>query len=62
MANYFNNTWNARGKSVAEMISHLTREGLTFAPAAPGDEAAYRAVYQALRAFDASLQYAQRTP
>lgn len=62
VANYFNNTWNARGKSVAEMISHLTREGLTFAPAAPGDEAAYRAVYQALRAFDASLQYAQRTP
>lgn len=62
VANYFNNTWNARGKSVAEMISHLTREGLTFAPAAPGDEAAYRAVYQAMRAFDASLQYAQRTP
>lgn len=62
VANYFNNAWAAKGKSVAELVAQMTREGLTFAPAAPGDDAAYRAVYQALRAFDNSLHYAQRTP
>jgi len=55
VANYFNNTWNARGSNVAELVSHMTKQGLTFAPAAPGDEAAYRAVYDALRTFEAGL-------
>jgi hypothetical protein len=59
VGNYFNNTWNAKGRTVAELVNHMTREGLTFAPAAPGDEAAYRAVYQALRAFELSLAGAQ---
>jgi hypothetical protein len=60
VANYFNNTWNARGGNVAELVSHMTKAGLTFAPAAPGDEAAYRAVYNALRAFEAGLPGRQR--
>ncbi|MFO0929356.1 MAG: hypothetical protein U0736_20405 [Gemmataceae bacterium] len=62
VANYFNNTWSAKGRSVAELVAQMTKEGLLFAPAGPNDDAAYRAVYQALRAFDNSLQYAQRTP
>ena len=46
--------------TVEELVDHMTKEGLTFAPAAPGQEAAYRAVYPALRAYEAGLQMAQR--
>jgi len=58
--NYFNNTWNAKGKNVAELVDHMNREGLRFAPSAPGDEAAYRALYQALRSFEVGLQLASQ--
>jgi len=59
--NYFNNTWTARGKTVAELIGNMSKkEGLLFAPAAQGDEAAYRSLYYALRAFEAGLQVAQK--
>jgi hypothetical protein len=60
VANYFNNNWQPRGKNVAELVGHMTRLGLQFAPASPGDEAAYRAVFQALRAYEAGVQFAQR--
>jgi hypothetical protein len=55
VANYFNHTWSAKGKNVAELVAHLSKEGLTFAPAAPGEEAAYNALYLALRNYEASL-------
>jgi hypothetical protein len=60
VTNYFNNTWQARGKNAADLVAHMTRNGLLFAPAAPGDEAAYRSLYQALRAYEAGLQVAQK--
>jgi hypothetical protein len=50
------NTWVAKGKNVAELVAHMTKEGLLFAPATPGDEAAYSALYAALRAFEASMR------
>src|SRR5262249_15522461 len=52
--NYFGN-WTAKGKTVAELVANMKKEGLTFAPAAPGEEAAYNALYLALRNFDSSL-------
>jgi len=55
VSNYFNNTWNAKGKTVAELVSHLKKEGLQFAPAAPGDEAAYNSLYHALRSYEARV-------
>jgi hypothetical protein len=55
-ANYFNNVWIAKGKTVAELMDHMTREGLTFAPSAPGEEAAYSSLYQSLRSFEAGIQ------
>jgi hypothetical protein len=55
-ANYFDNTWNARGKNVAELVDYMRKEGLVFAAAVPGDEAAYNALYHALRAFEAGTQ------
>jgi hypothetical protein len=53
--NYFNNTWAAKGKTVAELVRNMKKSGLQFAPAAPGEEASYSALYQALRGFDARL-------
>jgi hypothetical protein len=60
VANYFNNTWTARGKTVAELAGHLKKKGLEFAAAGPGDEPAYLALYQSLRAFEAGVQQATR--
>jgi hypothetical protein len=55
-ANYFNNTWAAKGGTVAELVDNM--KGLKFAPATPGKEKDYSALYQALRQFDYGLQMA----
>lgn len=57
---YLNNTWNAKGRTVAELMDQMKTEGLNFGPAAPGDEAAYTALYYALREFEAGLSLAQK--
>lgn len=53
--NYLDNTWNAKGRTVAELIDYMRREGLTFNAATPGDEAAYSSLYDSLRRFERSL-------
>jgi len=50
-----NNTWNAKGKNVAELVDHMSKTGLMFTGAADGDYAAYNAAYIALRQFEAGL-------
>jgi len=57
---YFDNTWNAKGRNVAELVDHMTKEGLNFAAAAPGEEAAYMALYYAVRNFESGLALAQK--
>jgi len=57
---FFNNTWAAKGKNVAELISNMSRSGLNFAPAAPGDQSAYKALYLAMRQFEAGLELAKK--
>ena len=57
---YFNNTWTAQGKNVAELVAHMNKEGLSFAPSAPGDAAAYKALYLAMRQFEAGLTTVQK--
>jgi hypothetical protein len=59
-ANYFNHTWSAKGRNVAELVAHMSKQGLTFGQAAPGDEAAYNALYLSLRNYEASLQVAEK--
>jgi hypothetical protein len=59
--NYFDpdkGGWRASGKTVAELIDDMKNKGLEFAPAAPGDEWAYRVLHQALAAYDYGLQQA----
>ncbi len=54
--NYFNNgDYAAKGKTVADLIDNMAKNGLTFAAATPGDEAAYRAVQTYLAAYDDAL-------
>lgn len=59
--NYFNDTWKAQGRTVAELLDNMQKHGLEFAAAAPGDEAAYVALYHAMRAFEGGLQNALST-
>ena len=55
VSNYFNDNWRLRGRTVAELVKFMADKGLWFAPAAPGDEPAYQALYYALAAFDAGM-------
>lgn len=53
---YLTGAFGAKGKTVAELVSNMTQgQGLEFAPATPGDEPAYRALYQALLTYDYTL-------
>ncbi len=56
VGNYFNQTYVAKGRTVGELVDHMTRQGLTFAPAVSGDEAAYEALYQALVGYNVSAR------
>jgi hypothetical protein len=49
----------AKGRTVPELIDHMATKGLSFAPATEGEEAAYLALHNFLKAFDRSLQAAQ---
>jgi len=60
VSNYFNKNWTARGKNAAELVKFMTDNGLVFAPAVSGDENAYRAMYDALAAYDAGMAVAQK--
>jgi hypothetical protein len=54
--NYLTGKYAAKGRNVAELVENMTKvQGLQFAPATPGDEAAYRALYRALQAYDSGL-------
>ena len=48
----------AQGTTIGQLVHHLVRKGWCFAPAVPGDEAAYVAVHRALVAYDLALSQA----
>jgi hypothetical protein len=52
----FDRTYTARGKTVEQLVDHMARHGLTFAPAVLGEEAAYRALHEALAAYSIALR------
>ena len=45
---YFTPTY----KNVGELVKYMAKNDLRFAPAVPGDEAAYLALYRALAIYD----------
>jgi len=60
--NFFNKKWSARGKTVAELIKNMDLGGLEFAPATSGDEGPYRALYNALAAYDTGMNQLMTRP
>jgi hypothetical protein len=57
-ANAFNGNWKAKGETVSELVDYMDKGGLEFGAATPGDEGAYTAMFQALRAYESGLQLA----
>jgi hypothetical protein len=55
VAKFLNNEYVARGKTVGELIQDMSSLGLRFAPAVPGNEAAYNSLYRGLVAYDLDL-------
>lgn len=53
--NYFTGKWAAKATNVNELVKQMAETGLQFAPATPGDEAAYRSLYYSLASYDANL-------
>jgi hypothetical protein len=51
-ADHFNGAYELRARTVLGLVRQMTDRGLRFAPAAPGDEAAYAALREALAACD----------
>lgn len=52
VAKYFSPNATAQGSNVAELVAHMTANGLRFAPAVSGDEPYYTALHQALVTYD----------
>ncbi|HEX3314192.1 MAG TPA: hypothetical protein VHR72_04830 [Gemmataceae bacterium] len=44
-------SYSARGSNVPELVAYMTGNGLTFAPGAPGSEAAYQGLHNAFVAY-----------
>jgi hypothetical protein len=55
VSNYFTEKWALKSKNVAELVDFMSRSGLQFAPAVPGDVDSYRALYRAMQVFDAGM-------
>jgi hypothetical protein len=53
--NYVNGKWQARGNTVAELVSNMSQDGLEFAPAVSGQQTAYVSVYRAMADYDTQL-------
>jgi hypothetical protein len=55
VGNFFNGKWSARGNTVAELVDHMSRQGLRFAAAVSGNEPAYIALHRAMADYDLAL-------
>src|SRR5205807_2499563 len=55
-ARLLDGTYSARGRNVQELVNNMTSNGLSFAAATPGDEAAYYALQNVLVAYTRGAQ------
>jgi hypothetical protein len=55
VSNFVNGKWQARGNTVAELVANMSQDGLRFAPAVAGQQAAYVAVYRAMADYTTQL-------
>jgi hypothetical protein len=61
-ADYVTGKCTAQGKTVAELVQHMTEQGLRFAPAVGGNDASYVGLHRALASYDLALQAAAAAP
>ena len=54
--NHFNGRYALTAETVPELVAHMTRQGLHFAPALPEDQAAYTMLHGALAAYDSVVR------
>jgi hypothetical protein len=59
--NYFNGRYSPKGQTVADLIAHMTKEGLRFAPAEAGDETGYKNLHRALAVYVVAAHNAPQT-
>jgi hypothetical protein len=59
VGNHFTGKLALKAKTIPELVEHMTKQGLQFAPAVPGDESAYVALHQALANYDVAAQAQQ---
>jgi hypothetical protein len=63
VANLVTGKWSAQGQTVAELVQNMTSQGLRFAPAVVGQEAAYTTLHRALANYESSMaQYVAQAP
>src|SRR5262249_41038938 len=55
VANYFNGKWTPQGQNIGDLVASMTRNGPRLAPAAPGNEPAYTALYQQIVRYNIGL-------
>ncbi len=55
VANQLNQNWSPHARTVAELTDFMSQRGLRFGPAAPGDEPAYRSLYDRLLSYDTGI-------
>jgi hypothetical protein len=56
VGHHFTGKFAIKAKTIPELVEHMSKQGLQFAPAMPGDEAAYSALHQALSNYDSAAQ------
>jgi hypothetical protein len=56
VGNHFTGKYALKARTVNELVQQMMDKGLHFAPALPGDETAYSALYQALVTYDRAAQ------
>jgi hypothetical protein len=54
-ANFYNGKWEVKADNVSALMDQMISQGLRFAPAAVGSEAAYRSLYNSLISYDSAL-------
>jgi hypothetical protein len=55
VASFFNGQYKPQGQTVGELVAYMTQKGLRFAPASPGNEQYYNALYQGIVQYDSGL-------
>ncbi len=56
---YFSGKFSAQGKTVADLVQYMTKNGLKFAPAVAGDETAYEGLHKASAVYDVAAHYSK---